>query len=579
MAILHKEGQEFLCKVLKGSANISSQSYFYVGLGNWSPTEEDGFANISGEPSGYGYNRQGVIAQSLFLEENAEGFRLLFTCSFSADGGDWTRVKQIFITDSNSKLLFTIRITADMIREGAGLDWNSSTGLLIPDGCTFTPKYNLFISNKHISDGGGVVYSKPSSYDTPLNSENGLTEGIIFCSWMLPDADGQACEIVTDVSGNDLHGIFDNFVITGNAIVSGAGSSEYNQEYIKSTKTLYISEDGDYKLVPTFMGDGWCLLPFSADPMDGCAYYSDSADLYAGTWYVYGYPPYGGSSPVPTLTEGAVPDGPWTEDGLQFTGGGAVDLSNSAILNPQIPTIPVSVSNSAVNGVNGNYIASGSTYVHSDTGDFKILLHPMAWPEPYWILVPSDWMEMDPVTHQASDGPTNPWDANWSGVTVEEGEDPSQPGDPTGMTIHILLKINTPSTNTHWVSRWHGSSGAECAYVIEKYNGGVPQSNVWYNKSVRDVLGLQKDQIVSLTWVWDGVNQRLYRDGVQVTVNLSTTAIQETTGKTVLGAYYNGSTPASCSDDEFRLVSIWKRPLSSEEVKSLADNPYQLAEQ
>ncbi|MEI6504182.1 MAG: hypothetical protein WCP21_24480, partial [Armatimonadota bacterium] len=185
-AILHLDGEQYLADLFAGAD-------YEAGLANWDPAISDTYATTINEPSGHGYTRRQLVSVNGDLTVDVmpagDGYRVSFVVAFTASGGDFPRVKQIFV-GSGDNLIFSLPITADMVDPDAGLDWGDADGLLIPDGCTFQPLAPLFICCRNTAPAGQTTAPKPG-YNTPLDAANPINDRVVFCSWMVPDGDGQ----------------------------------------------------------------------------------------------------------------------------------------------------------------------------------------------------------------------------------------------------------------------------------------------------------------------------------------------------------------------------------------------------
>ena len=104
----HVEGELFvLSSLLRTSGDISVPSFYYLGLDNRTTLSvADNMAGISTEPSGNGYSRQPVSSSTGFtIEEfvssvdSLSHWRAKSTIvSFSASGGSWGPVSNVFMT-------------------------------------------------------------------------------------------------------------------------------------------------------------------------------------------------------------------------------------------------------------------------------------------------------------------------------------------------------------------------------------------------------------------------------------------------------------------------------------------------
>lgn len=573
-----------MAKLLAGTATVPTA--YKVGLGNWTPNISDTYADIAGEPSGNGYARDSLtpgVDLTVTTPTYGDGYIITFSCTFTATGGNWTRVKQIHIGDDTT-LMFTIPITSDMIDAAATLDWSDTDGLLIANGKTFTPKYLLYISNRNTAS------PKPVAYNTALDTDNPLTTDIIACYWMRPDANGQDCTTLTDVSGNDLHGTLSGLDPVAPVTVSGAGSTEYNQNYTPNSteggKTRYVSADGLYKIAYDDMGMNWWLAPIgSFTKMDGGGYYSGGENPWSSAWTTYIYGMYPGTAPAPTVAEGTAAAGPWTDDGLQFNGAGYIDLGNSAILNPQPEKPPIIVSGatggSAV--VNQNYTKTGTNVWTSADTNYKIMIDYKAWPTK-WTICTSDydpkWGKGTAYFHSSEDPyAASPADDTWTGVTVAQGSVTLAPGDPTGLTVHVVVKIGNALSQEAIFSRW----GTGNAYILWRAGGSGAQymefSTAGVYHTMLDAVKVVVGEVHSYTGVWDGSYIRIYRDGVQVAAAKANDSMSSTSDRTCLGGALGVSPRAAdnLSSDELRFAVAWKRPLTDAEIRSLDADPYQLA--
>lgn len=543
--ILHTEGKALLAQAIAGNlGNV------YIGLyaTGWTPAAADTLANVTGELSAHGYTR-GLATVT------ANQNRVEYAAAFVPSGGDIGPAAGWFLCTASAGTTGTLLCSCQ---------FDSAKTITAEETIT------LYTEAVSAADGAGAA-PRPTVYNPSLDTGNSLNDDLIACYLFAPDVNGQDCTTLTDLSGNGLHGTLSGLDPVPPVVVSGAGTTAYNQTYNRVSSYQYTSANGLYKLLYFDMMMCWMLLPIGSDPMmDGWAYYnnSDTAPT-AGTWAAST-----GAAPAPTVTAGSAAAGPWTDDGLQFNGVGYVDLGTSALFNPQVELPPVIVSGSANALLNQSYTRTGTNVWTSADNNYKIQQDYMQWP-PAWVICTADYnpmMSTGTAYHNSGQYDTlpSPWMATWTGVTVAQGTVNLQPGDPTGLTIHALMKIGTPATNCHWVSRWAS------AYAFEKYNGGVAQMNA-NGVTPRDVVPLLKDQVVLISFVWDGATMRMYRDGVQVTTATAKDSMTLAAGvHTCLGAYLSGGNPASQADDEMRLLVMAQRGHTEAEVKSFANNPYQI---
>ncbi|HUX77310.1 MAG TPA: LamG-like jellyroll fold domain-containing protein, partial [Anaerolineae bacterium] len=139
---------------------------------------------------------------------------------------------------------------------------------------------------------GGTRYAmgKPFYADEPANPTWAYAASVIFLSWC---NDGRG-PVLTDVSGNDLHGQIINLVDAYAVAVSGAGGG-LDQTYYpvgvtrNSLTYEYVSADGDYRMI--WYADAttglmrWGLLPLRGDPQADVAYQGTNATYpWDATW-------------------------------------------------------------------------------------------------------------------------------------------------------------------------------------------------------------------------------------------------------------------------------------------------------
>lgn len=112
--IIHAEGELYCLTALFTTLVTSIPSNYYAGLDNrTTPAREDTLANLSQEPSQYGYARQPLNSGSGFIVSvNSNGVYQATSnvITFIANGGTWGPVKNIFLTttvDNSGKLIST----------------------------------------------------------------------------------------------------------------------------------------------------------------------------------------------------------------------------------------------------------------------------------------------------------------------------------------------------------------------------------------------------------------------------------------------------------------------------------------
>lgn len=105
--MFHTEGEAFLLRAafVGGSEQIYVPDNYYFGLDNRTTVAAgdtmDTISTDGNEPTTNGYLRQSVLSQSQFTPELTGGnYRVLSPIvAFSATGGDWGPVRNMFLTD------------------------------------------------------------------------------------------------------------------------------------------------------------------------------------------------------------------------------------------------------------------------------------------------------------------------------------------------------------------------------------------------------------------------------------------------------------------------------------------------
>lgn len=112
--IIHAEGELYCLTALFTTLVTSIPSNYYAGLDNRTlPARPDTLANLSQEPSQYGYARQPLNSGSGFIVTvNANGVYQATSnvITFVANGGTWGPVKNIFLAtsvDNSGRLIST----------------------------------------------------------------------------------------------------------------------------------------------------------------------------------------------------------------------------------------------------------------------------------------------------------------------------------------------------------------------------------------------------------------------------------------------------------------------------------------
>ncbi|MFX1300371.1 MAG: hypothetical protein ACFFDE_05455 [Promethearchaeota archaeon] len=117
--ILHDEGEQFIVQVVFSEAQSVPAAY-YIGLDNRSsPAEADTLTELSGEPSGNGYARQAVNSDATdwtVTQEGGDYQAKSKTVTFTASGGSWPSVQQMFLctvaSGTAGKLIATAALSA-----------------------------------------------------------------------------------------------------------------------------------------------------------------------------------------------------------------------------------------------------------------------------------------------------------------------------------------------------------------------------------------------------------------------------------------------------------------------------------
>jgi hypothetical protein len=103
--VLHKQGEEFILSCLFKSATVSPPTFYYLGLDNRSnPVDTDMIDSLQSEPTANGYARQPVSSGSGFTVAEVDGVirATSIVVSFTASGGSWGPIKNLFLTDEIS---------------------------------------------------------------------------------------------------------------------------------------------------------------------------------------------------------------------------------------------------------------------------------------------------------------------------------------------------------------------------------------------------------------------------------------------------------------------------------------------
>jgi len=127
--VLHDEGEQFMLQVVFDEQQTVPANY-YIGLDNRaSPAEADTLVSLSAEPSGNGYARQPVPSDNVgwTVSMSAGDYQAASTTeTFTASGGAWTAVQQMFlcttVTGTAGKLVATAALsTSRTLQDGDSL--------------------------------------------------------------------------------------------------------------------------------------------------------------------------------------------------------------------------------------------------------------------------------------------------------------------------------------------------------------------------------------------------------------------------------------------------------------------------
>lgn len=101
--VLHTQGEEYMLTALFKTTLLTVPTFYYLGLDNrTTPTAADAMpSSIQGEPTTNGYSRQAVSSASGFTIEEVDGITRAtsLVVSFTASGGSWGPVSNLFLTD------------------------------------------------------------------------------------------------------------------------------------------------------------------------------------------------------------------------------------------------------------------------------------------------------------------------------------------------------------------------------------------------------------------------------------------------------------------------------------------------
>ena len=137
--IFHLDGEFYLLNIaFNTGGGITVPSSYYIGMDNRiTPAISDTLANLSQEPTQFGYLRQPVSSANGFdVALNTGNYRATSDIvTFSAAGGTWGPVKNLFITTSATNSGYLIST--------ASLD----TARSVQDGQTLTLRFSIGLAN------------------------------------------------------------------------------------------------------------------------------------------------------------------------------------------------------------------------------------------------------------------------------------------------------------------------------------------------------------------------------------------------------------------------------------------------
>lgn len=137
--IFHKDGQQFVLSVAFATgAGITIPTNYYLGLDNrTTPSLTDILSSLSAEPTQNGYLRQAVSSANGFSVSVSNDGNYRATSSvatFSASGGAWGPVRNLFLTTSSTSTGYLISSaqldTPRTVLDGQTLTMRISVGLV-----------------------------------------------------------------------------------------------------------------------------------------------------------------------------------------------------------------------------------------------------------------------------------------------------------------------------------------------------------------------------------------------------------------------------------------------------------------
>lgn len=135
--ILHQQGQEYMIKAIFSTSSASIPSNYYLGLDarNTPDLSDTLTSSLSGEPTQNGYSRQPVASLNGFtVELDGDNYTgTSGTITFSASGGAWGPVKNIFLAttlNNSGYLISTVALSSTRtLLDGQSLSMRFVLGL------------------------------------------------------------------------------------------------------------------------------------------------------------------------------------------------------------------------------------------------------------------------------------------------------------------------------------------------------------------------------------------------------------------------------------------------------------------
>ena len=136
--IFHSEGEEFMLSAVftGGVTNTFIPEYYYFGLDNRTTLDAtDTMTSLTQEPSTNGYTRQMIASTGQFTISQVGGIYVAESpiVSFSASGGAWGPVRNLFLTtqtDVTGYLISSVPLSQQVtVEDGASINVRMALGL------------------------------------------------------------------------------------------------------------------------------------------------------------------------------------------------------------------------------------------------------------------------------------------------------------------------------------------------------------------------------------------------------------------------------------------------------------------